>query len=210
MRCFDSLNVLKRVEVKVKVQFPRKSVLWLLAVAFVCSNAMPSEAQTTQQREEMQQRAQESFRQERLQAFIEDVHRFYETSGELVSFRVQLNMSPQEAKSISDKSKELDNRANRIIDFIENAAPAVKGNTDDLWIIRPPSEEPTLEERLTLILALVYRVEPKLQHLIELIGGEVEPAIELEQLMVEVSLPYLVVGGLQTIKSMTIDLRQGL
>ncbi len=187
-------------------RFQGKLFLFLM----ICSISTPSHAQTSGQREEMRQRAQESFRLERLQAFVDDVHRFYETSGELVSFRVQLEMSPQEARSISEKSKELDNRANRIIDFIENAAPSVKGNTDDLWIIRPPSDVLTVEERLTLILALVYRVEPKLQHLIELIAGEVEPAIEIEQLMVEASLPYLVVGGLQTIKTMTIELRQGL
>ena len=198
------------VEVHVTNRFSRKSFLLLVIVVLICSISVPSEAQTSSQREEMRQRALESFRLERLQAFVDDVHRFYETSGELVSFRVNLEMSPQEARSISEKSKELDNRANRIIDFIENAAPSVKGNTDDLWIIRPPSGEPTVEERLTLILALVYRVEPKLQHLIELIAGEVEPAIEIAQLMVEASLPYLVVGGLQTIKTMTIELRQGL
>ena len=206
MRCFDSLAVLLGVEVQVRTRFQGKLFLFLM----ICSISTPSQAQTSGQREEMRQRAQESFRLERLQAFVDDVHRFYETSGELVSFRVHLEMSPQEARSISEKSKELDNRANRIIDFIENAAPSVKGNTDDLWIIKAPNSEPTVEERLTLILALVYRVEPKLQHLIELIAGEVEPAIEIEQLMVEASLPYLVVGGLQTIKTMTIELRQGL
>ena len=206
MRCFDSLAVLLGVEVQVRTRFQGKLFLFLM----ICSISTPSQAQTSGQREEMRQRAQESFRLERLQAFVDDVHRFYETSGELVSFRVHLEMSPQEARSISEKSKELDNRANRIIDFIENAAPSVKGNTDDLWIIKAPNSEPTVEERLTLILALVYRVEPKLQHLIELIAGEVEPAIEIEQLMVEASLPYLVVGGLQTIKTRTIELRQGL
>ena len=191
-------------------RFQRKSLFFLMIVVLISSISLPSQAQPSNQREEMRRRAQENFRLERLQAFVDDVHRFYETSGELVSYRVQLDMSPEEARSISEKSKELDNRASRIIDFIENAAPSIKGNTDDLWIIKPPSTEPTIEDRLTLILALVYRVEPKLQHLIELIGGEVEPAIEIEQLMVEASLPYLVVGGLQTIKTMTIELRQGL
>ena len=144
---------------------------------------------------------------ERLNRFVDDVHLLYEASGELVSYRVRPKMTPSELKVISDRSRDLDRQATRIISFIENVAPYIKGNTDDLWIIRPASENPTLEDRLTLILALIYRVEPKIDHLIELMSGFSEPAIELEDLQVEASLPYLVVGGLQVVKNLTIELR---
>ena len=144
---------------------------------------------------------------DRLNRFVDDVHLLYEASGELVSYRVRPEMTRTELGVIADRSRDLDRQATRIISFIENVAPYVKGNTDDLWIIRPPSERPTLEDRLTLILALVYRVEPKIDHLIDLMSGVSEPAIELEDLQVEASLPYLVVGGLQVMKNLTIELR---
>ena len=144
---------------------------------------------------------------DRLNRFVDDVHLLYEASGELVSYRVRPEMTRTELRVIADRSRDLDRQATRIISFIENVAPYVKGNTEDLWIIRPPTESPTLEDRLTLILALVYRVEPKIDHLIALMSGVSEPAIELEDLQVEASLPYLVVGGLQVMKNLTIELR---
>ncbi len=170
-------------------------------------SVVPSHAQSRQQREEQQRRAAEQLRLDRLNRFVDDVHLLYEASGELVSYRVRPEMTSSEISMITDRSRDLDRQASRIISFIENVAPYVKGNTDDLWIIRPMSESPTLEDRLTLILALVYRVEPKIDHLIDLMSGQSPPAIELDDLQVEASLPYLVVGGLQVIKTLTVELR---
>ena len=187
-------------------QILRRPVPWLLVLAVLVA-VVPSQAQSRQQREEQRRRAAEELALERLDRFVDDVHLLYQTSGELVSYRVRAAMTPSELKVISDRSKDLDRQATRIISFIENVAPYVKGNTDDLWIIRRPTDNPTLEDRLTLILALIYRVEPKIDHLIELMRGLSPPAIEFEDLQVEASLPYLVVGGLQVVKNMTVELR---
>ncbi len=184
----------------------RRPVRWLVVLALFVA-VVPSQAQSRQQREEQQRRAAEQLQLDRLNRFVDDVHLLYEASGELVSYRVRPEMTSSEIRVITDRSRDLDRQATRIISFIENVAPYVKGNTEDLWIIRPLNESPTLEDRLTLILALVYRVEPKINHLIDLMSGESHPAIELQDLQVEASLPYLVVGGLQVIKDLTVELR---
>ena len=190
-------------------QILSRTVIWLLASALLVL-VVPSQAQNRQQREDQQRHVAEQLRLQRLNRFIDDVHLLYEASGELVSFRVRPEMTRGELRLLSDRSKDLDRHATRIISYIENIAPFIRGYTDDLWIIRTPGEDSTLEDRLTVILALIYRVEPKIDHLIDLMSGEGEPAIELEDLQVEASLPYLVVGGLQVIKDLTIELRGSL
>ena len=183
----------------------KPTILFLILALFVASLTVQSQSQ--RQREQIQRRAGEQQRKQILGRFIDDVHLLFEVSGELVSFRVRPDMARPEFKIISDKSRELEKRASRIISFIERIAPHVKGRTDDLWIVKPLSETPTLDQQLTVILALLYRIEPKIEHLIELMKGESEPSIELEELQLEASLPYLVVGGMKVIKKLTVALR---
>ena len=183
-----------------------KPTIFLLLVVSVLASPI-AQAQSQRQREQMQRRADERQRQQVLDRFIDDVHLLFEVSGELVSFRVRPDMSRSEFKIILDKSKELEKRASRIISFVERIAPHVKGRTDDLWVVRPLAETPTLDQQLTVILAILYRVEPKIDHLIDLMKGESEPAVELDELRLEASLPYLVVGGMKVIKELTVALR---
>jgi hypothetical protein len=118
-------------------------------------------------------------------------------------------LTSAELNTFEDKTEELHDRAGRLISFLVAIVPQVRGNTDDLWIIKsPPDEEETLEDRLTLVLALVYRIEPKIEFILDLLNGEGEPAIEVEDLIFEASLPYLVVGGLELIQDLALEIRR--
>ena len=188
-------------------RFSVKTILCLLVALMACS-AGPSRAQTRDLAEEMRERAALLYHQQRIEAFIEDVNEFFEVSGELVSFRVHPNMTASELEMIEDQSRDLDDKAGDLITFIRYIVPATRGKTDDLWVLQLPNEDSTLEYRLTLILALVFRIEPKLTHLIEALTEEREPAIEVDELIVEAYLPYFIAGGLEEIRSLTRELRR--
>ncbi len=190
-------------------QLQRQGVLWLLVAVFVVC-AVPAAAQSPTEREaDRRQAAAEAIFQQRIDGFTDDVHRFYEVSGELVSYRVLDELTSAELNSFEDKTEELHDRAGRLISFLVGIVPQVRGNTDDLWIIKsPPDDEETLEDRLTLVLALVYRIEPKIEFILDLLNGEGDPAIEVEDLIFEASLPYLVVGGLELIQDLALEIRR--
>ena len=160
---------------------------------------------------EMQLRAQRQMAEDRLEGFIEDAFRFFELSGELVAFRVDSELTPDELDMIAERSRELDEQAGRLISYIRYVAPYVRGETDGLWIIfDPPDETTTLEERLTLILALVNRMSPKLDQLTMMLSEQLRPTIPVEELQFEAAAPYLLVGGLEELRSMIRELRQSL
>lgn len=160
---------------------------------------------------EMRRQAQRELAEERLQGFIEDTFRFFEISGELVSFRVDPELTPDEMDTIVERSRELDEQAGRLISYIRYVAPYVRGETEGLWIIfDPPDETTTLDERLTLTLALVNRMSPKLDQLIMMLSEQLQPTIPVEELQYETAAPYLLVGGLEELRSMMRELRQSL
>ncbi len=160
---------------------------------------------------EMQLQAQREMAQDRLQGFIEDTFRFFELSGELVAFRVDPELTPDELDMIAERSRELDEQAGRLISYIRYVAPYVRGETEGLWIIfDPPDETTTLDERLTLILALVNRMSPKLDQLTMMLSEQLRPTIPVEELQFETAAPYLLVGGLDELRSMIRELRQSL
>lgn len=189
-------------------QHQKKTVLWLLLAVFIVG-AVPAAAQDPAEREAMRQRATaEAIFERRIESFTEDVHRFYEVSGELVAYRVLEELTADELNDFEDKTEELHDRAGRLISFLLAIVPQVRGNTDDLWIVKSVETDQTLEDRLTLVLALVYRIEPKLEFILDLLNGEGEPAIEVEDLIFEASLPYLVVGGLEMIQDLALEIRR--
>lgn len=159
----------------------------------------------------MQRRAQEQQAKERLDRFIQDTFEFFEISGELVSFRVRQDLTDQEMEAIENRCRELDEQAGRMISYVRNVAPYVRGETAGLWIVLDPlDEESTLDERLTLILALVNRISPKIDQLITVLSEQLEPTIPVEELQLEVSAPFLIVGGLEELRSIARDLRRTL
>jgi len=186
------------------------AILILIGSAILVSGfAVPAEAQTRDLAREMRLRAQEQMRRDRIERFIEDTYKFYEISGELVSFRVHPNMSDTELDAIQERSRELDDQAGRLISFVRTIAPYVRGLTDGLWVILdPPDENTSLEDRLTLILALSNRMNPKIEQLTSMLTQQLDPTIPVEDLQLEASAPYLIVGGLEEIRSMTRDLRR--
>ncbi len=159
--------------------------------------------------EEMRRRAAEIYFQQRIDDFVEDTFEFYEISGELISFRVHPNMTREELEQIDERAEDLEDKAGDLISFVQYVSPRVRGNTDDLWVILEPLDEnSTMEYRLTLLLSLVNGIGPKLQHFVEILTEEIEPSVEVEDLIVEASLPYLIAGGLEELRDMARALRR--
>ena len=173
--------------------------------------AIGADAQARDLAGEMRLRAQLQLQEDRFNQFIDDTFKFYEISGELVSFRVHPKMSQTELDVIESRSRELDDQAGRLISFVRTVAPYVRGSTDGLWVILdPPDQDTSLEDRLTLILALSNRMGPKIEQLTTLLTEQLDPTIPVEDLQFETAAPYLIVGGLEEIRSMTRDLRRAL
>ncbi len=188
----------------------RTLVICLLA-ALLCGFVPSSFSQTRDPVDEMRRRAEEVYFQQRIDSFVEGTFEFYEISGELISFRVHPNMSRNELDLMDDRAEDLEDKVGDLISFVRFVSPGVRGNTDDLWVIvEPLDENSTLEARLTLILSLVNGIQPKLQHFVELLTEEVEPSVEIEELMVEASLPFLIAGGLEELREMARALRRAL
>jgi hypothetical protein len=168
-------------------------------------------AQARDPQRELQLRAEMLYRQRQIEAFIENVYEFYEIGGELISFRVHPNMTRMELDDIDEKAQDLDDKADDMVSFIHYVAPRVRGKTDDLWVVLDPLDETaTLEERLTLILSLVNGIEPKIDHLIEVLTEEREIEVGIDELVIEASLPFLIAGGLEELRVMLRDLRLAL
>ena len=160
---------------------------------------------------EMQQRARERLAVERLERFVDNTFEFFELSGELVSFRVHPNMTESEVDLLDDRAGDFEDHVDDMLDYLRQAVPFVRGETDGLWIINdPPDESTPLEDRLTLILALTNRLSPKLEQVVTLLRGEVDPTVTVDALEYEASAPYLVVGGLEELLSITRGLRRAL
>jgi len=183
-----------------------------MAMALTGVLATPSLAgQRTNPVRELQQRQREQLAQDRLDRFVEDTYEFFEISGELISFRVHPDMTETELEMLDDRARELDEQAGRLLSYVRGVAPYVRGKTDDLWIVLdPPDESSTLEERLTLMLALVNRLLPKLDQVVTQLRGETAPTVSVEELQLEASAPYFVVGGLEELRQMTRELRAAL
>ena len=193
----------------------RDSAMPILFGAMILVMAVPSDSTAQILDQEilrgMQRRAAEQQARERLEGFIEDTYEFFEISGELVSFRVHPNMTMDELETIEERSRELDDQSGRLISYVRYVAPFVRGETDGLWVVLDPlDQDSTLEERLTLILALVNRMSAKIDQFITLISEQLEPTIPFEELQMEASAPYFIVGGLEELRSMTRDLRRSL
>ncbi len=158
---------------------------------------------------EMRQRAREAEDRERLENFVQDIHEFFEISGELVSFRVRSDLTEAELETIDRRARELDEQSGRLISYVRYVAPYVRGETDGLWVIfDPPDSTSSLEERLTLILALVNRMSPKLEQLISVLVEPPGPTVPIESLQLEASAPYFIVGGLEELREMVRNLRR--
>ena len=178
------------------------------AIVLPITLAADAAAQIRDPVREMQRRVEEERLRQRVEAFVEDTHEFFEISGELVSFRVHPNMTASEVTTLGERSRELEEQAGRLISFVRDMAPYVRGRTEGLWVIfDPPDQDSTLEERLTLILALVNRLIPKLEQFTALISREADSTVSVEELQFEVSAPYFVVGGLEELRSLTRELR---
>ena len=179
------------------------------STVLILSFGVQADAQTRNLTREMQLRAREQVRRDRIEQFIEDTYKFYEVSGELVSFRVHPNMTETELEAIKKRSRELDDQAGRLISFVRTIAPYVRGETDGLWVVLDPlDQDSSLEDRLTLILALSNRMVPKIEYLTTLLTQQLDPTIQVESLQLETSAPYLLVGGLEEIRSMARDLQR--
>ena len=188
-----------------------RTLVICLLTALLCGFVPSSFSQTRDPVDEMRRRAEEVYFQQRIDSFVEGTFEFYEISGELISFRVHPNMSRNELDLMDDKAEDLEDKVGDLISFVRFVSPGVRGNTDDLWVIvEPLDENSTLEARLTLILSLVNGIQPKLQHFVELLTEEVEPSVEIEELMVEASLPFLIAGGLEELREMARALRRAL
>jgi hypothetical protein len=190
------------------VRIPTQSIGWCLGACLGLSLS-PALAERSGQAD-IQQRAAAEYHQRRVQSFIEDTYRFYEITGEMVSFRVHPNMTAAELEQIEELSEDLDDQAGRLVSFLIYLVPRVRGRTDDLWVLPPLAEDSSLEYRLTVMLSLVNSVEPKIQHLTELLTGETKLSVEVDELAVEGTLPYFIVGGLEELRSMTRELRESL
>jgi hypothetical protein len=188
----------------------------LAGTAVVCAILAAVGAGTVEARQsravlEMQQRAREQLARDRIERFSEDAFAFFEISGELVSFRVHPNMTASEVALLDDRAEELEDHVDGMLDYLRGAVPFVRGETEGLWIIHdPPDESTTLDERLTLILALANRLSPKLDQLVTLLRGDVDLTVTVDSLQFEASAPYFVVGGLEEMLSLTRDLRRAL
>ena len=161
--------------------------------------------------EEMRRRAEVIYFQQRVDTFVEDTFEFYEISGELISFRVHPNMTRAELDLMDEKAEELEDKAGDLISFVRCVSPIVRGNTDDLWVVLEPLDEnSSVEARLTLLLAMVNGIQPKIEHYVELITEALDPSVEVEDLVIEASLPFLIAGGLEDLRVMTRALRRAL
>jgi hypothetical protein len=188
----------------------RNLTLFVLAV-LLCGFVPSSESQVRDPLDELQRRAEEIYFQQRIDSFVEDTFEFYEISGELISFRVHPNMTREELNLVDEKAEDLEDMAGDLISFVQFISPRVRGNTDDLWVIlEPVDENSSMEARLTLLLSMVNGIQPKLQHFVELLTEETEPSVEVEDLIVEASLPYLIAGGLEELREMARALRRTL
>lgn len=188
------------------------SALCIATLVLTCTLA--GSAQQPNPVRDMERRAQERLAAERLDRFVEDTFDFFEISGELVAFRVHPNMTDREIDLLDERAQELESQTGRLLSYVRGVAPFVRGQTEGLWIVLdPPDETSTLEERLTLILALVNRLLPKLDELVTMlqgIQGEGAPTVSVEELRLQASSPYFVVGGLEELESLTRDLRRSL
>ena len=180
-------------------------------VALLCGFVPLSLSQTRNLVDEMRHRAEEIYFQQRIESFVEDTFEFYEISGELISFRVHPNMTLDELDLMDEKAEDLEDMAGDLISFVQFISPRVRGNTDDLWVIlEPVDENSSMEARLTLLLSLFNGIQPKLEHFVELLTEENELSVEVEDLIVEATLPYLIAGGLEELREMARALRRTL
>ena len=185
------------------------SVIVLAALLFAF--APSSQSQSRNAVEEMRFRAEVIYFQQRVDNFVEDTFEFYEISGELISFRVHPNMTQAELDLMDEKAEDLEDKAGDLISFVRFVSPIVRGNTDNLWVILEPLDEnSTMETRLTLLLAMVNGIQPKIEHYVELITEALDPSVEVEDLVFEASLPFLIAGGLEELREMTRALRRTL
>jgi hypothetical protein len=190
------------------MRFPR---LLVATLAVVLTAPVVVSAQSRDLLAAMRERARQEMERERYERFIEDTYQFFELSGEVVSYRVQDELTDEDRERLTRQSRELDDQAGRLISYVRDVAPYVRGETDNLWIILEPTTDQTpLEDRLTLILALVNRLQPKFDQLITLVGEVFEPTVPVEELQLETSAPFLLVGGLEELREMTRDLREAL
>jgi hypothetical protein len=120
-------------------------------------------------------------------------------------------MTRAELDLMDEKAEDLEDKAGDLISFVRFVSPIVRGNTDGLWVILEPLDEnSTMEARLTLLLSLVNGIQPKLEHFVEILTEAMDPAIEVEDLVIEASLPFLIAGGLEELREMARDLRRTL
>jgi hypothetical protein len=189
----------------------RRQSAAMLAVLLLPFAAPAVEAAQSRAVLEMQQRAREQLARERVEQFVDRAFVLFEISGELVSFRVHPNMTESEVDLLDDRARDLEDHVDEMLDYLRGAVPFVRGETDGLWIFNDPPDEATpLEDRLTLILALTNRLSPKLEQLVTLLRGEVDPTVTVDALEYEVAAPYLVVGGLEELLAITRGLRRAL
>jgi hypothetical protein len=191
----------------VGIRTPTLIVLTVLLFGFVPSSL----SQRTNPVDEMRRRAEVIYFQQRVDSFVENTFEFYEISGELISFRVHPDMTRAELDLMDEKAEDLEDKAGDLISFVRFVSPIVRGNTDGLWVILEPLDEnSTMEARLTLLLSLVNGIQPKLEHFVEILTEAMDPAIEVEDLVIEASLPFLIAGGLEELREMARDLRRTL
>jgi hypothetical protein len=53
-------------------------------------------------------------------------------------------------------------------------------------------------------------MQPKFDQMVEILSEVLEPTVPVEELQLETSAPFLIVGGLEELRSMTRDLRRAL
>jgi hypothetical protein len=191
----------------VGIRTPTLIVLAVLLCGFVPSSL----SQRPNPVDELRRRAEVIYFQQRVDSFVEDTFELYEISGELISFRVHPNMTRAELDLMDEKAEDLEDKAGDLISFVRFVSPIVRGNTDGLWVILEPLDEnSTMEARLTLLLSLVNGIQPKLEHFVEILTEAMDPAVEVEDLVVEASLPFLIAGGLEELREMAGALRRTL
>lgn len=189
------------------IRTPTLIVLAVLLFVFVPSSL----SQRPNPVDEMRRQAEVIYYQQRIDSFVEDTFEFYEISGELISFRVHPNMTRAELDLMDEKAEDLEDKVGDLISFVRFVSPIVRGNTEGLWIILEPlDEDSTMEARLTLLLSLVNGIQPKLEHFVEILTEAMDPAVEVEDLVVEASLPFLIAGGLEELREMARALRRTL
>ncbi len=189
----------------------RTLTIIIVLAALLCAFVPASLSQSRNPVDEMRRRAEVVYFQQRVDTFVEDTFEFYEISGELISFRVHPNMTRAELDLMDEKAEDLEDKAGDLISFVRFVSPIVRGNTDNLWVILEPlDEDSTMETRLTLLLAMVNGIQPKIEHYVEIITEALDPAVDVEDLVVEASLPFLIAGGLEELREMTRALRRTL